>query len=311
MPTDQIAELHDRLLKTLRDRRFCRADPLESPTIRNRVADNPSKSYVLDAIGQRNGVLILSNSVSPDLVARSVAKAREARQELGETLGSVILEPIRENVFEGCSYALWPLQRALSTSRIPRFVQKACIRRRVLHWLEAATTRTVRSDLAPERVRSLYVDPLTRILDDVRFSDGLRSASSHALSDLDSGALTPLTVLQHSDLWLGNVLLPLRRNTRSLNPHGFFIIDWGGATLTGHPFLDLLRFSMSSRLSRVRLRSELAAHCRILACTSEHAVSYTVAALGVIGMNLEHFPEGRYRTMCERVLEAADASRSR
>ena len=53
----------------------------------------------------------------------------------------------------------------------------------------------------------------------------------------------------------------------------------------------------------MRVRSEISIHCRILGCRLVDAVSYTAAALGVMGMNLEHFPESRYLQMCEHVFD--------
>ena len=51
-------------------------------------------------------------------------------------------------------------------------------------------------------------------------------------------------------------------------------------------------------MSPARLRSELEIHCQILGCDIVDAPSYTAAALGALGLNLEHFPEDRYVQLC-------------
>ncbi len=305
----QLTELHSSLLETLRDRRFSKVLPLESKELRDRVPDNPTKTYVMDSEGRRVGVLIISNSVNPRLVATSVAKTREAKQALGEKAGSVVLEPVEDGGFSGLSFALWPLRRDLSSSRIVRYIERRRVRPKVLRWLETATRNTFCPDVGSELTQSLYTVPLKKMSENRRLSTGLRSAATRGLERLTAGRLAPVAVLQHSDLWLGNILLPLKGGARTRpDALGFTVIDWPGATLTGHPFFDLLRFGESSRISSRWMRSEIELHCRIVGCEPTEAVYYLAAALGIIGMNLEHFPESRYLEMCQRVFETASAS---
>lgn len=67
----------------------------------------------------------------------------------------------------------------------------------------------------------------------------------------------------------------------------------------GLPIFDLLRFGRSARVSDAALRTEVEAHCRMLECSPQDATSYLLAALGVIGGNLEHFPHHAYVRMSE------------
>ena len=64
---------------------------------------------------------------------------------------------------------------------------------------------------------------------------------------------------------------------------------------------DLVRLSESFGLNPPSLSREVLAHCEILSCQQVDATSYLLAALGNIGLNLEHFPVERYLAMCEQV----------
>ena len=303
VPDLSVTELHHRLLETLDDVRFSGVRPLKSTSPPGGVADDPTKSYVTDS--QRNlvGVLILSNEVNPQLVGRSVATARQVKHALGDRLGNVVLEPLVDGQYLGRSYALWPLRRALSRRRVPRYVQRQFLRRQFLRWLAQATAKTLRDEESPESRRKLYVESLELVARHARVPAEMRDVSVEALRPFTSEDLRAVTVFQHSDVWLGNFLLPYRSQEHDGNEFGFYLIDWTGGTLVGHPFYDLLRFSASNGMSPARLRSELENHCQILGCDIADTPCYTVAALGALGLNLEHFPEDRYVQLCADVFQ--------
>ena len=70
------------------------------------VADATTKTFLRDSRGKLGAVLIVSSSVNPLLVARSVSKAMAAKRALGPDLGRVILEPLADGRLEGLSDAL-------------------------------------------------------------------------------------------------------------------------------------------------------------------------------------------------------------
>jgi hypothetical protein len=109
--------------------------------------------------------------------------------------------------------------------------------------------------------------------------------------------------LEHNDLWLGNFLLPANRAARKSNPYGFFVVDWAGAVMRGHPLLDLFRFGLSAGMPARALANEVSVQCHILECQPHDIAPYLIAGLGAIAMNLEHFPEHRYLEMANSVLE--------
>lgn len=310
MATSDIAELHTNLLKTLIASGYTEFDavhvtPIISPTAKAAVADDPSKSYVADLRGRRVGVLIMSNPVSPGLVARSVGGAHDARQALPHRLASVILAPIVADSYQGLSYAIWPIHRDLSSARVLRHLQRRHVRQKTLVWLRAATQQTLCTEIEVDELQSHYIDPLMHVVQHGRFADDLRHAAEEGLDRLRSLAWQPVGVLQHSDLWLGNCLLPLDKKAKRRSYYGFYIIDWAGTLVSGHPFFDLFKFSVSSRLPTRRLREETRAHCHIVRCEFRDVISYLLAAFGHIGMSLECFPESRYLQMCDNLFRQA------
>ena len=270
--------------------------PLGAGALGPAVADAAAKSLVSDKAGRPLGVLIVANSVDPNSMARSVDKASEAKRILGAKLGAVVLVPLASGEFRGRSYVLWPWWRPVSGARWLRFAQRTLLRPKVFAWLRAVAEHT-KAETENER----FVAPLKAVVDDARLPSKMREMARSGLDRLAAGAWTPWTVLEHKDVWLGNILLPPNREARRLNPNKFVLIDWGGMADRGYAFLDLLYFSQSVSLPARQLRREVDALCRVLGCEHRDAVSYLLAGLGAIGMDLGHFPEDRYVRMSAEV----------
>jgi hypothetical protein len=304
--------LHKSLLELLRTTRgglsgLSDVLPLTKSAVAGSAEDAPSRSFVLDAKGHVVGVLAVSSGVDPEQTARGVANAKGAKEMLGPDLGNVILEPVAEGSYEGLSYAIWPLRRDLSGRRALAFVQKRIARARLLAWLREATAMS-RRPVAGEQIESAYRRPLEALAQDAEMHDGLRNAASTALQRLADGRWKPVSVLEHGDFWLGNVLFPSLWCLRGTHKRGFVLIDWAGARLQGYPFYDLLRLAMSSGLKPSRLRREALAHCAALECEPVDAFSYLAAGLGATGLDLGHFPRDRYRATAKAAYQTLQSA---
>jgi len=150
---------------------------------------------------------------------------------------------------------------------------------------------------------------LRRIVDDDSLHRSLRTDADRALHRLDSGAWTPQRILAHNDLWTGNVLLDGSGVTvlGAVARRRMVVIDWAGARFDGFGFFDLIRLASSLRLPRSLLHRELSAHCRILACDPLDARSTILAALGLLGLRLEHFAPERFAAMAHHCMETMAA----
>ena len=304
-----IQHLHTALLASLDTDAFARTLPIATPAHKHDVRDHTSHSYVCDASRSRIGVLTCSNRVNPDMIARSVTAARMAKQALAGPLGQVVLEPLAAGVYDGLSYAIWPLRRRFSALHVVRYLQERVIVPKVVRWLTEVHQHTMSSPLQPPVLESHCRQPLLHVSKDDRLPAEIRAAAARAIERLESGAWRPVCVLCHGDLWLGNILLPLARRFPWPDPYGFAVIDWAAASLTGHPFSDLLQFCRSDRLSShdrhlCRARDAI---CRIVECDRQDTLSYALSALGWLGTHLEHFPEQRYLEMSRDMFSYASA----
>jgi hypothetical protein len=177
------------------------------------------------------------------------------------------------------------------------------LRPHIFDWLWRATECTVR-DVEPAAIDRSFGEPLRQLASLNSIDDRLRAAAERVVERLNAGAWTPRHVLMHGDLWKHNILIrTANRADEQRRWRGrFVIIDWAGSEIRGYAMYDLVRLAQSMRLTARNLRSEVERHCRLLRCKQTDAVSYLMAALGHISMNLEHFPMDRYARMAESCL---------
>ncbi len=98
----------------------------------------------------------------------------------------------------------------------------------------------------------------------------------------------------HNDLWKGNFLQGAREDACSKAGYSFFIIDWGGSRINGYPIYDLVRVSLSYRLTANELKEAIVRATAALECEPVDALSYVVAALGEIAQRIDQFPVDRF-----------------
>ena len=271
-------------------------------------ADGPTALRIGDASGRPLAVLLCSAPQYPDMVARAMEHAAQAKAVLAAREGAAILEPWLQGRMDGMSYALLSFCWPLVERRPMRWIHRAILGRRVLDWLHSATRQTVATASMAER-DTIFAKPLARIAAIAELGHDIRSDAERAVARLANGAWHPQTVLMHGDLWIGNVLL-----TRATSGVGgawvdrFVIVDWPGSMLRGHAIFDLMRLTLSIRTGERALASELSRHCQALGCDAEDATGYLLSALGHLEMNLEHFPFDRFlgmATACHHQLRRA------
>jgi len=256
------------------------------------------KVLVQDSSGRRTAVVLCSNPVSPDLVARGMRKAKSAKCLLGKELGCVILDPIVESSLDGISYSVLPYRKPLSSNRLLWRLQRWRISPSVLGWLSAATKKTARA-LRGQELEENFVAPLQHLAEMKDATDPIRRAAADTCNRIHGGYWQPRHVLMHNDLWKGNILI-------DRNPFGFALIDWPGSRVDGYGIYDLLRLGQSVALSTSQLRRETENHCRHLSSEIGDARSHLLAALAELSTRLEHFPVGNFvrtATDCLSTLE--------
>ncbi len=264
----------------------------------NRVVDETTKVLVRDRKANPVAFVLISPAVDPEIVVRGMQLAAESKARLGARAGRVIFDPLMEGRLDGLSYAALPYWRPMESGRLRRRVKQLILRRGLLDWVAEVAERTA-EPAASENVQESFETPLAHMQDSEHAEPAMRRAAEVSLGRLQKSAWRPSNILMHGDLWQGNILTgPAIVEGQRLHARDrFFIIDWPGAVPHGYPIFDLVRLSLALRLGTRAASNQIARHCRMLKCDEIDAVSYLLAALGSIGLNLGHFPPELYAKM--------------
>lgn len=260
------------------------------------VADDTTKVLATNGEGRPAAVLLISSERSPDLVARGQDRARAAREALGPALGAAILTPLAEGSRDGLSWVVLPYRQPLADRRLAWWWERRTIGPAVIDWLEAAAGKTRHEPLDSE-LASGFEEPLQRALSFPDMPAPVRDAARSGLAALAAGRWRPHWVLAHNDLWKGNVLRAGGEDSR------FVVIDWPAAAVRGHPFFDLVRCARSFGLGQAQLARAVRRQAVLLGCEVSDARFHLAAAIGQIGLILEHMPPELYRRMATTALE--------
>ncbi len=263
------------------------------------VEDQTYKYLVTSSEGKPLAVVLCSPSVSPDLIARGVRCAEEAKQALGPELGKVVLDPLGEGELAGLSYVVLPYRHPLNEKRVTGWFQRRRVAPVVLDWLHGLTRQTM-CDVSESDVHARFKRPLSLLAKSPDVSDAVRCAAEEGLRGLEQGRWTPRFVLMHNDLWRGNILLD--------DNGGIVVIDWPGSKVDGYALYDLVRLADSFVLSNKALGEQVRAHCRLLGCDAKDAASHLAASLGYLLCDLDHFPRHLFLPLADKCVTRVSAA---
>ena len=243
--------------------------------------------------GSKRAILLVSPAKFPEVVSQDQAKAAAMRNYLGEELGSVILNPLAQGHILNRSYALMPFRRTYSDNRLFWALQKHQMKRQVIEWLQAVNGRySVIADSASNREQ--FIRPLQYLKTMPAADRNIRVAASTALDRLLKQKFQPYFVPMHNDLWKGNFLQRTRGDGRSKASYRFFIVDWRGSRINGFPIYDLVRVSLSYKLTPSELNAAIIRATAALECDPVDALSYVTVALGEIALRMDQFPLNQF-----------------
>ena len=228
------------------------------------------------------GFMIVSSDVNPGLVQRGVDNIRLVKARVGVHCASAILSPILCGKIDGRSFAIWERHRPLLSGKGSKRFNRYFYGPRIIDWAYLLCAHSLKP---AANVPKQFVVPLQAVRDEAAFPKDMRQQAGRALDRLDEWR--PLQCIQHGDFWEGNVL-------RSRQDGGLFVIDWAGARENGYPVVDILQMLMSIGCSRRAKDRQIERLCGTLACSRDDLTSYTLAALGYLGANLEYFPVEKY-----------------
>lgn len=252
-------------------------------------ADATSK-FIVRLKSGNSCFLIVSGMGNPDLVARATRNIRDIRRKLSDRYADPIIEPLETGVALGYSFAIWPMLAAFPQGRLTRFLAKRRLEPDILDWLHGLCAETL-THTKPD-ARAQIAANLMLLHDDERHPIHVRRTAADVAERLAAGKWAPVQCVQHSDLWLGNIMIAPRGSLWS-----FAFIDWAGATVSGYPFFDLFRFCISSNTPRWLIEESLQRQLDDFDFDRADIASYVLCALGQMQSNLEYFPEELFREM--------------
>jgi hypothetical protein len=268
-------------------------DVVQLPTATPR-ADSTEKYFIRTTTDEF--ILIISSEISPLLVKRAVDRQREAIAHLHGLTGEPIEIPILTDFMGERSYAVWRKRQPLSSNRILSKIERMRLAPRIFQWL-----REIASQTATSVNPSILAEDARRLRDDPAMPDFIKIAAEKACDAILLGKIPAIQVLEHGDLWIGNIL-------KAPSKTGFVVIDWPGARLDGSPFFDLVKFALSVGASKSKLREEINIHSKIIHCDPHYAPAYVLRGLGALHRRLEYFPQSEFVLLCERKLHALEAA---
>ncbi|MFK5951479.1 MAG: hypothetical protein QM498_00360 [Desulfobacterium sp.] len=248
------------------------------------------KGVISDQAGKYAAFILCANPIGKTLVRDNVEKARAAKNLLASPHKDIIDLPFLDGDIQGISWAIYELNTPLIQNKWLWQLQKGLLTPVVGKWLTHVVEQTRKT--IPDKERSTtIISPLESLCAEKTFPREMVENARDAIKRLESGAWNPCTTLAHNDLWRGNIMLAphagiLTRNIR--------VIDWAGADTRGIPFFDLFKFLQSFTVPRAYGKKLIQDHCDILECHPMDANGYLLAALGVLGQNLNQFPHHAY-----------------
>lgn len=267
--------------------------------------DSTTNFVVLDKYGKQFAVILLSPSIEPDQVQRTLAKSEYLKGILGIPLGNVIPSPLLQGEVAGRSFGILPYYSALRTNRLLSKYDNLRIRPYIYRWLLEVMHKTLTRP-TNEEIETHFRTPLNHLLSLDLMAEPVKEAANKGLKRLELGDWIPQLSLMHGDLWRGNMMILNRHINSGLSgkrPESFVIIDWAGAQQKGYGIYDMVRISESLDTFPSTLGKEVKAACHTLQCHLTDARAYLAAALGHLGMNLGHFPVERYLELSNRCME--------
>ncbi len=261
-----------------------------------KVKDAVETYQGLSTDGRPFVVIQIADPCAPMFLHRAMSTAREVRSRLGSELGEMVIEPICGGVLEGRSYAVWPWRRPMAQQGVAWRLCRPRVRSAVLEWLRGSALAAAKGERS-EQVRERYRESLSHVIDSEVFSAEQCVSAKEALERLASGKWRPVSIIDHNDLWRGNIHWNIDGSGRRCGRSRFVIIDWGGANVDGFGFFDLVRWARSTDTPRTQLSREIATHAEILGIELRDTSGHLLAALGRLAVHREHFPMDRLKAL--------------
>lgn len=252
------------------------------------VSDSTLLLTVKEPRSEPLGILHISQICDPGQVRRSFLQAKAIADKLGSPLNRRVLLPLWVGDVAGRSCSFTQLKKPTASGWLWGY-QKRRMQKPVLEWLFASAQATiVRADGAKEA--EVFVQNLDYFDGKVGFSKAFNKAVASAKTALLKGDWVPCHMVDHNDLWKGNVIL---ENEFSQFDR-FYTIDWAASNVEGYGIHDFVTFSKSFGVSHARMKRWLQRYAELLDGNLDAVMYQYLAGMGHLGRHLNNFPYDRY-----------------
>jgi len=248
------------------------------------IQDSTTSILIRNKKNKKIAVLLCARSEYSKNIERNVVNAEKAKRLVS---GDNILDPLFYQEKEGISCAAWPYCEPLSENSLLGPIQRRIITPSILKWLSDLTKNSLKKTSYEEQQNDFLI-PLENFASNNKIDKEMSIAINKAIDNYQKKSWIPQFVLAHNDLRKCNILHGLARGS------SFTVIDWAGANFNGYAIYDFVCISSSLNISPEKFIRELREHCKILECDIKDSISYLLASLANLGMNLECFPEENY-----------------
>jgi hypothetical protein len=278
---------------------------ISRPDFKGQVADAALIFKINGIKHDDDAVFIISNPDYPNFVEDAVKKAEKISTLVPPNTSKSILLPSFSGYYGEQSFSAFPMLDNISQNRLCRAGQKYLLKNGVNEWIGELTKSSHRYLTGSDEINDIFIKPLLYVIGETQFSAALRNAAERTVAAINTKEFIPSCCIQHGDLWLGNILLNRDRSIFNRRSYGFSVIDWGSANINGYPFIDQLRFSMSSTKSRAAYSRTLLNYASFCDISPELFLNYVCTSIGRLGLNRNEFPFDRYLIASEKLFSTA------
>lgn len=274
---------------------------ISRPDNNSQVADAAMILKVKARKRRHDAVLIISNPRFPNFVAAAVNKTKLVYQHVQPSIQETVLLPDFHDNHGEQSFAVYPKLIPVSENRLVRRAQKHIIENDVNEWLCELCDDSKQQALTDDDIEEKFLKPLSYLASESRFSADLRKSAEATLEMIDRCDFQPVFTIQHGDFWLGNILLKSSWPFISDKKYPFSVIDWGTANLKGYPFVDFLRYALSTTKNETRILENLHSYSQRSDVSLRLLPNYVCASIGWLGLHRNNFPLERYVSSSEKL----------
>ncbi len=258
--------------------------------------------FQIDGVRGHDDVVLLVSSVGfPNTVGEALEKAAQVGMQVDVEVGAHISTPLYQGSYGARTYAVFKKIDHVSENRFVRLVEKSILTPAIVSWCQSLSSQTANFHHEGSSYQTYFEDPLRVLINDEKPPKRIRDFAARRLDDLTGQKGEMFTVVEHGDLWIGNVLFD-RPNQWNVFASGqnFSVIDWGGALTDGYPCMDVIRFLMSTQKSvSGRSIALLDKYQETLGISNYDCSTYAMLSIGRLVQNFEYMPPSRFVSLCE------------